>query len=180
MSEEERPSIEAEVVLLRAEASALRAENTALKVENAELKADKKWLVRGAWGLLIIALMLIAALVLVHMGRPAKERKKSSHTGSINLLFRLMKDLMEAEEVERFVRLHFGETGTAIVQSLSKPTSPDDLFLKVVLALKRQGLVTELFFEALIEFRPHQRDYILQIQGEYVASAADGDSPPAA
>jgi hypothetical protein len=169
------PQVEAEVV-------GLRAEVVALRVENAELRTDNKWLKRIVGLLVGVVCMLIVALFVAWRPRAAggKMAANPQPKGSIRLLFGLMKELMAAEEVERFLQHHFGDEGTAIIQSLARATSENELFHNVLLALKRQGLLTELFFDALIEFRPRQREYILRIQARYLAVAGEEHSPSAA
>lgn len=165
------PQVEPEIV-------GLRAEVTALRVENAELRTDNKWLKRIVGILVGVVCMLIVAMFIAWWPRAAggKTAANSPTKGSLRLLFGLMKELMAADEVERFLQHHFGDEGTSIVHSLARATSEDELFHNVLLALKRQGLLTALFFDALIEFRPHQRAYILRIRAQYLAVAGTEDS----
>lgn len=183
MSEVDCLPIQTEVALLRAEVIALgaknaslQAENTGLQVKYAEVKTDNKWLMRALWILFAAVLMLIAALVLEKLPGEEKSGEKKpngARASSLNLLFRLLKDLFQEEEVARFVRLHLGDSGTAVINGLGQPTSPDDFFLKIAIALHQHGLVGEILFDALLELRPNRRDYILQIQAACCDGIAD-------
>jgi hypothetical protein len=168
------PQVEPEIV-------GLRAEVVALRVENAELRTDNKWLKRIVGILAGFVGMLLVAMFVAWWPRAAgrKTAANSPPKGSLRLLFGLMKELMAAEEVERFLQHHFGDEGTAIVHSLTRATSEDELFHNVLLTLRRQGLLTAVFFDALIEFRPRQRAYILRIRTQYLA-AAGTEQPPSA
>lgn len=96
--------------------------------------------------------------------KSGEKKPNGAGTSSLKLLFQLLKDLFEEEEVARFVRLHLGASGTAVIDGLGQPTSADELFLKIATALHHHGLVGEILFNALLEVRPNWRDYILQIK----------------
>lgn len=183
MSEVDCLPIETEVALLRAEKTALEAKNaslhaeiTELRVKNGEVETDNKWLRRILWALFAAVLMLIAALVLEKMPSEEKfdeKKPNGADPSSLKVLFRLLKDLFEEEEVARFVRLHLGTSGVAVINGLGQPTSADDLFLKISIALQKHGLVGAILFNALLEVRPNQRDYILRIQAACCAGIDD-------
>lgn len=186
MSETDFPPIEPEVVLLRAEAIKLRAENNDLREKYAEARNEQKWLIRVLVFLFLVVVALIGALILEKRSGAkkshAKELGESTGTargGSLKRIIRLLKDLFEEEEVRRFVHTHLGAAGEAVIHGLGSHTSPDDLFHKIAVALAHHGLVGEILFNALLEIRPLQRDYILQVRAK-CGIAEDEDEEPAA
>ena len=176
MSEVDFPPSEAELNLLRAELVALRAENTGLRVKLAELTTDKMWLKRVLMVLFTVVLVLTAALVLERRPgerKPDDIKPNGTSPGALNRVFRLLKNLFEEDEVARFIHLNFGPAGEAIVQGLSQPASTDDLFFKIALALMHHGLAGDIFFDALLEVRPHRRDDILRVRAACGDQVAD-------
>lgn len=156
----------------------LLAEIQALRTENAELKKSVEWLRGALLGFFCGMMVLMVALLLDT--RTQEPKREGPNRGSLSLLFGLLKTLMAEEEAKRFVHLHFGKTGEAILYSLGTATSGDDLFYNIVIALRRQGIANGILFNALIAFRPHQREYIRRVEAEYFARSEDEDrkEPP--